>query len=335
MARELQGSNDAEKLKDLGTRTYKEQSIWFLNAFWDAYGKSDAEKIWDFSHYFGELDLDKKAAGCALDELNAHRFLEKIHETLTVHALRENLRSTGAIGSNDRPKTVPIVHYLLFKYNSDFHYLVNAPQGNREEIAKAERMLEAVNAAFREATAREEEARASENEARARENDARLREEELRAAQAELDAALAELQAQEHAFNSRTEELKRLSTTGGLVSQNRAKNELAQHLASDPLPLRRAKITQEAAVAKNERATKAAAEARVAAEHARDAAVKAREAAEEAVEEARRKVEEAEAYLEEVKKSNPEGAIWWLERELHEAKAYLPASKGGYKKDKK
>jgi len=47
------------------------------------------------------------------------------------------------------------------------------------------------------------------------------------------------------------------------------------------------------------------------------------------------KVEEAEAYLEEVKNMpGGEGSVWWLERELHEAKAYLPSSKGGYKKAK-
>lgn len=49
--------------------------------------------------------------------------------------------------------------------------------------------------------------------------------------------------------------------------------------------------------------------------------------------EARQKVEEAEAYLERVKKGgSPKGALWWMERELHEARAYLPKSKGGYDK---
>ena len=63
------------------------------------------------------------------------------------------------------------------------------------------------------------------------------REEELAAAKAELEAALAELKAQEDAYNSKTEDLKRKSEEGGLVSRNRAKNELAQHLGEDPLPV--------------------------------------------------------------------------------------------------
>ena len=86
------------------------------------------------------MDHDRKAEGCALDELQAHRFLEKFHETLTVQAMREKLRSTGAIGTSF--KLVPLVHILIFKYNVDWHELVNAPQGNKEEILKAQALLD-------------------------------------------------------------------------------------------------------------------------------------------------------------------------------------------------
>jgi len=291
MARVLSGGNNIDKLADLCSKPYKEQAVWFLNAFWLKFAAQEAEKIWAYTHKCNDLDLDKKAAGCALDELNAHRFLEHFHETMTVHAMREKLRSTGAIG--DRIRLVPISHILLFKYQMDWNVLVNAAQGNAEEVEKAQRMLEQVQLALGEAIEKEEEARA---------------------AQRELEPATRELRAQEDAFNNRTEELRRATTTGGLVSQNKAKNELSQHLASDPLPLRRARITQEAAVKKAERATMAAQVAREAAERA---------------------VAEAEAYLEEAKSRGvPDGAIWWLERELHEAKAYMPTAKGGYKKEK-
>jgi hypothetical protein len=43
-------------------------------------------------------------------------------------------------------------------------------------------------------------------------------------------------------------------------------------------------------------------------------------------------VAEAEAYLEEVKKRMPLGTAWWMDREIHEARAYLPKNKGGYNK---
>ena len=110
-----------------------------------------------------------------------------------------------------------------------------------------------------------------------------------------MEAAVAELKAQQDAYDKRTEELKAKSEGGG-VAALRAKNELAQHLgegndlstlcsghlvqwpscavtncltSADPLPLRRAKITQEAALKKAEKlrapfeaATKQAEEAR-------------------------------------------------------------------------
>jgi len=95
---------------------------------------------------------------------------------------------------------------------------------------------------------------------------------------------------------------------------------LAQHLAEDPLPLRKAKITLEAAVKKAERAAADAAAARVAAEHA--------------LAEAERRLADAEAYLNEVrnKPGSAAGALWWIDRELHEQKKYLPERRGGISK---
>ena len=65
---------------------------------------------------------------------------------------------------------------------------------------------------------------------------------------------------------------------------------------------------------------------------AREAADEAARAAEAAVEETKKRVAEAEAYLEEVKNSIGQGALWWLDRELHESKKYMPLSKGGIAK---
>jgi len=377
---------DAEKLEALSNKTYKEQAVWFLNAYWDKFS-SESEKIWDYVHGMVLIDHEKKAEGSALDEAQAHRFLEKFDETMTVAAMREKLRSTGAIGA--KIKLVPLIHMLIFKYNVDWKYLVNAPQGNQEEIAKAQALLDEVQAAFqisearaqeakealREAQAREAEAKARENEAKAREADARAQEAPFKAAQEEVDRALADVKAQETARDSLTAELKRKSNEGGVVQQNKAKAELAQHLAKDPLPLSRAKITLEAALKKAEKArapfeaaTKQAEEARAVAEKAASQATQARTvadraakeassarataesaakqagnarakseeakaAAEAALEEATRRLEEAEAYLEEAKNRLPKGAIWWLERELHEKRKYLPERKGGIKKN--
>ena len=282
---------------------------------------------------------------------------------MTVRELRAKLRSTGAIGESERPKKVPLTHYLLFRYNADWHALVNSAQGdNSVEIAKAQKMLDEVSAAFQEcqrtATAASQALLAAETSAaKAKQREeaskiaaeqSRVAEEEAKVALAELEAALAEVKAQEDAYNSKTALLQKKSSEGGVVSMNKAKAELAQHLAEDPLPLRKAKITQEAAVKRADRAKSSAADARVAAENAakeataarqdaekaREASAKAKAAAEAALEDASSKLKEAEAYLEEVK-SQPgcaHGALWWIERELHEQKAYLPESKGGYRK---
>jgi DNA repair exonuclease SbcCD ATPase subunit len=331
----LTGGSDYDKLKQLSTFTHKNQTVWFLNAFWHKFGEVEAERLWKFVHKVQELDLQKHADGNELDELNAHRFLEHFKETMTVTEMRDNLKSTGAIVGNIR--MVPIIHILIFRYKIDWKYLVNAAQGdNKEEIEEAQRKLDEVQRLLKAAEDRAQEAKAALRVSESKEAEAKKREAEARQAQQELEAALAELKAQEDAFNNKTKDLQTKSEdqSVGLVTRNKAKAELAQHLSSDPLPLRRAKITQEAAVKKAEKATAAAAEARSAAEAARRAAEEAKRKAEAAVDEANQKVDEAEAYLQEVK-SRPgaaQGALWWIERELKEARAYLPERKGGYRK---
>jgi len=336
-------------------------------------------------------------------------FLEFFNETLTVRALRTALRETGAIGEKDRPKNIPLIHYLLFKFSVDWHVLVHASQGdNSKEIAEAQRMLDEVQSAFAEADRRaseaaaavrqasataaeakrrEDAAKADEEEAVAREAEAREREAPFKAAQEELQAALAEVHAQEAEYHGKIADAERRSEEGGVVSRNKAKAELAQLKSEDPLPLRKAKITLEAATKKAEKArapfeaatkqaeaARAAAtasaleasHARAAAEEAHRAAEAAKHAADEAVEQARQRVAEAEgtynalltvadarwlthsslslslfrslatAYLHEIK-SRPgcaHGSMWWMERELYEAKRYLPESKGGIRKEK-
>jgi len=289
---ELQGSTDSDKFTSLCSHTYKDQAVWFLNAYWDEFAQNQAELVWTYVHTCADMDLQRHADGCSLDEVNAHRFLEQLGETLTVMAMRDKLRKSGALGPSERPKTVPLTHYLLWKFDVDWRYLVNAREGNAAEIARAQELLD-------EATRRVEEARAAEAP--------------FKAAQEEVDAALSEVKAQEDARNRKSEELQRRSREGGVVQQNKAKNELAQHLAEDPLPLRRAKITLEAALKKAEKARAPFEAAR------RDAEVA---------------MAEAEAYLDEVrsKPGSPHGRLWWMQRELDEQKKYLPSSKGGVSK---
>jgi len=167
---------------------------------------------------------------------------------IQVQAMRQSLRSTGAIAQTARPKSVPLAHILLFKFGVDFHELVNRSQGdNKAELDEAQRKLDAVMAALHEADA-------TAKVAAQREAEARTAEAPFKAAQEELEAALAEVKAQEDAYHGKIADAERRSEEGGVVSRNKAKAELAQLKSEDPLPLRKAKITLEAATKRAEKA---------------------------------------------------------------------------------
>jgi len=312
----LKGANDNEKLKDLASKTYKEQGVWYLNAFWGDKGQAEAENVWAFARKMAELDKDKGKEGSALDEFQAHRFLEQFKETLTVLEMRERLTKVGV----ERAKHVSLVYYLIFKFELDWKFMVNTKGDNSAELAEAQRMLDAVIAAFAESEKQAKIARDAEAEARRQEAP-------FKAAQEEVDTALADVKRQEDAFNNRTNDLKKRSEEGGVVAQNKAKAELAQHLAEDPLPLRKAKVTLEAALKKAEKA-------RAPFEASTKIAEAARAKADAALDDAQKRVAETEAYVDEVKRKpgTPHGGIWWLERELQEQKSYLPERKGGVKR---
>jgi DNA repair exonuclease SbcCD ATPase subunit len=327
------GANEQEKLANLCDKTHKEQIIWFLNAFWNEYS-GDSEKLWLWKLKCDELDLQNHENGTGLDELNAHRFLEHFNEPMTVREMRDTLRSTGAIG--EKPiKIVPITHILIFKYKASWHELISRSQGdNREELQEAQRLLDSVLAAFKESESRAREAAAALAEANAREAEARRQEAPFKAAQEEVESALSEVKKEEDSYNGKIQDCIRRSEEGGVVSRNKAKAELAQLKAEDPLPLRKAKITLEAAMKRAEKARAPFEAATAEAAAARDRSARAADAAEDAVRAAQDKVNEAENYLHEVKNKpgQPMGALWWIDRELEEAKKYLPESKGGVRR---
>eukprot|EP01083_Nonionella_stella_P003822 10981_1 len=298
----LQGADDLEKLKSLSSKTYKEQSVWFLNALW-ATQESEAENMWKFCNEMTELD-PKGAAGCELEELTAHRFLEKQAETLTVREMRTVLRDIDL----DCNHNVSLTEYLVFRYKADWHKLVNSAQSDSDEVQKAQELL--ADAQRKLSVARKDAEKARKAEA------AQL------SAENELRAALAELQAQENAFLNKKAQLERASQTGSVMRMSLAKQELDIHMSADPLPLRRAKINQGAAVRKAERATAKAHELRL--------------SAEKSLGEAEAAFETAEEYLNDVKSraGSGQGALWFVERELYEAKKYLPQAKGGIAKKK-
>jgi len=98
---------------------------------------------------------------------------KKNNETMTVQEMRDNLRKTGAITGTGTLKLVPFTHILIFKYKVDWKVLVNAPQGSKEEITKAETLLREVSVAFEEAEARATEAAAALKNAQSTEAEAK------------------------------------------------------------------------------------------------------------------------------------------------------------------
>jgi chromosome segregation ATPase len=238
--------------------------------------------------------------------------LESLGETLTVVALREKLRQID-VDNNNR---MALIEYLIFKYSKTIEAVVNAPQSdNKEEMEKASRMLEAAEAALTEMQTRLEEQKVLLASQKKAEEDARKAEEENK-------AALAELKKQEDDYHNKCADLEAKTKEGTIVQKNKAVQELAQLKAEDPLPLRKAKITQESAVRKAEKARK---EAELATQKAEE---KTRQV-EAATKDAEKKFDDAQKYLEEVKSKggSSQGDIWWMQREITEAKKYLPKSK--------
>eukprot|EP01104_Vermistella_antarctica_P012480 TRINITY_DN3625_c0_g1_i1.p1 TRINITY_DN3625_c0_g1~~TRINITY_DN3625_c0_g1_i1.p1 ORF type:complete len:294 (+),score=71.15 TRINITY_DN3625_c0_g1_i1:43-924(+) len=209
MSGPLQGNTDFEKLEALTERTYKEQGIWFLNSFWEPNAKEVAERVWDLVAKCAEFDLQDHAAGCHLDEMNGHRLLEAFDEALTVRAMRTNLREVGAIGEGN-VKFVPLLHVLLFKYAEWVNWaeMVNAPQGNQEQIEKAQSLLAEVQTAFAESEAAASAARIALAEATNRENAAKAAEADAIAREAEAVASAQAAKTAEDAAIQRENESK-------------------------------------------------------------------------------------------------------------------------------
>eukprot|EP01083_Nonionella_stella_P109160 317991_1 len=321
----LEGANDMVKLGELSKRSYKEQAQYVLNAFWLEFGQNEKEMVWSYCAKMVELDEKHGKAGCELDELKAHQFLEKFEETLTVREMREVLREID-IDTNTR---VSLAEYLIFRYKCDWHALVNSIQGNAEEVAKAKQLMAEAQSGVENARTTSESARKAENESARRQREAvaaesraaeaekqalaaqnaapaaeraagearadataaetslaearvvaAAAEDVQKAAEMEVQKAVDELAAEEKAYQDRLADMERRSQTGGLVSRNKAKHELAQAKAEDPLPLRRAKITADAALKRAARATDAAAAERAKVEEKLSEARKQRKLAE-------------------------------------------------------
>jgi len=332
-------ADDKAKLLALTRSKYSDQAIWYLNGFWTEGAEGEAENVWNYTQKFISLD-EKKKEGNELDEFWSHKFLESLGETLTVINLRDKLRKIDL----DANGKMSLMEYLMFKYSKSIPEVLNAPQGDPREIEKAQRDFREVQNALDDIQKQLQQQKSAEDEVHKKLTEQKRKlaeqkkaEEDVKRAEEEQAAAVKDLHQQEEAFQRTMDELiKKSEHSESLVAKNKAKQELAQLKQENPLPLRKAKITAEAALRKVEKQRKEAeaATAQVAAaarelEQAKRDAEAATKRVEKAVIEIEEKFREAEAYLQEVKRKGgvANGAIYWIERELKEAKKYLPQRK--------
>jgi len=344
-------TDQTQKLTNVMKQNHAQQCQFFLNAFWHEC-KSHGEDI--YVYWQKMIDLDKQqfkalctankasgdwVQGSLLDEFWSHKFLESLGKPMSIVEFRQEFKKID----QNFDKQMGMIEFLVWKYNLTVAELLARPQGGASaELEKAQQLFQEVEETFKKAQAALDTASAAEAEAKQRQATATKSAEEAQrtaneaaAAAAEQQAAVDALKAQEDAYAQKTKELTAQSETGG-VSGMKAKNLLAQHLSEDPLPLRKAKLTAEAAAKKTDKANKVAQAAKEAAENDRQKAEAAanqaeqdRLAAETAVEDGQKAMEAAEKYLEEQKAKGTgktEGTFWWLDRELAEKKKYMPKS---------
>lgn len=323
-----------EEFAALCQKTHREQGHWWLNGFWKEGAEGYKEDIWNIVHQFIECQRDAPLRygrrmvefdeGCDLDELKSHRLLEIMGETLTVIELRKRLRKLD-IDNNNK---MALSEYLLDKYKKTPQELVDAPQGDLDpaELAKAEAACQAAADALGQAA---DEAAASAKAKKAAEESLVF----AKKAEAASEARKAELQASVDAIVEIEEGIKKkiakcqaiIDGDGGAVKKGRATAEKEAILSEDPLPLRKAKITQKAAVRKAEKARQAAEAATAASAEAAAAAAQAKIDADAAEKEAEEALKRANAALTKLKKAggSPLGKIWWMERVLEEKKKFM------------
>jgi len=138
------GEDFTKRWADIVAQSVDAQTKFFLTAFvLDFQGKF--EQVLDiceqFKNYAPE-GTDRKALK-ALPEFECHLFLEKRGETLTVRALRENLKAEIKLTAEHN---VAFVEYLLWKYKKNLHGLFTPPPEGTVSKALLEALDNAIEA---------------------------------------------------------------------------------------------------------------------------------------------------------------------------------------------
>jgi len=322
-----------KKFADLSKLKYKDQAIWFLNGYWgDGVDPSVSLLVWDYIKKFVELDIlgptRKGEDGNELDQFWSAKFLEDMDSAMPAIQRKEALRTID----QDSNGKMSAIEYLVWKFNKGVQETVEAPQGdNTEAILAAQRAVERVASQLAECEKKLDAQKRAKEENDIAVAELKKAEKELKVAEAELESAISDLKRQEDEYRTKCETLESRSKDQSisLMQRNKAANEHLQLKQEDPLPLRRAKITQEAALRKVQKQKKTTEEARLIQETKGKELEKAIRELEAAYVSLEQKMTEAQAELEKIrsKPGGGKGALWWLQRELFEIDNRLPRSK--------
>ena|SRR3990167_4540190 len=113
----------ADRWAEIVSKPVDEQAVFFLKVFVLEF-QGNFEHVLDTAQHFKKFAPSQENVK-DLPEFETHLFLEKRDETLTVRALRENLKSEITL---DKNHNVAFIEYLLWKYNHTLHDLFH-PSG--------------------------------------------------------------------------------------------------------------------------------------------------------------------------------------------------------------
>eukprot|EP00013_Stygamoeba_regulata_P029482 CAMPEP_0177645824 /NCGR_PEP_ID=MMETSP0447-20121125/9453_1 /TAXON_ID=0 /ORGANISM="Stygamoeba regulata, Strain BSH-02190019" /LENGTH=363 /DNA_ID=CAMNT_0019148329 /DNA_START=81 /DNA_END=1172 /DNA_ORIENTATION=- len=351
-------SDDNAKFAELCKLPYKRQALWFLNGYWnDVVNPDTATTIWNWTREFVRLENlstnPRGEEGNELDQFWSAKFLEDNDVAMTQNARKEALRSIDV----DHNGRMSLIEYLIWKFKKSVADCANAPQGSltpeqqreldecQDALVRLGEALERLRQAEVDLKAEQEELKSTQVQLAEKQKELDATIASLKALEAEQQAAVEAFEAEERKYKAECDRLRTLSTDQGVSALQRSKAsvQLQALLAEDPLPLRKAKITQEAVVRRvqKEQAPLLASLASQKAEVAeRQAAVAAQEEKvvaqkEQVVQEQQavsNQMDEARARIDKLKSMGgiARGNIWWMEREMFEADKSLARAKQKY-----
>jgi len=194
-----------------------------------------------------------------------------------------------------------------------------------KQLITAEAALNKANAALEQANDAMVASKKAADECKAAQDAAEEALAAQKAAEEEVRAGLAKIQAEEAKKAAKIAKYKKIAEDDslGTVKRGKAFQQMKKVEGEDPLPLRKAKLEQQAKVRKAKRASKIAAKRAKKATEAAEKAAAAATQAEAAFEEASATVQKLASSL----GGAGEGTLWWMDRELEEAAQFLPKSK--------